>query len=158
MSAAWITAAFASFVLLLFLAGRRALLRVPEGQVLAVRRFGRSERVLTPGLRVLLPLADRVVRRVSLTGHSMRLERRLLACGDLRAIAVEGVVFFQFLDPLEAARAAPGRTSAFLRSSPARSPSWRDPRPRRRFASSLRSPFPARSSSASTGFSARRAS
>lgn len=104
MSAAWLTAAFASFVLLLFLAGRRALLRVPEGQVLAVRRFGRSERVLTPGLRVLLPLADRVVRRISLTGHSMRLERRMLACGDLRAIAVEGVVFFQFLDPLEAAR------------------------------------------------------
>lgn len=103
MSAALLAAAL-TLGLALLLAGRAALLRVPEGQVLAVRRFGRSERVLTPGLRLLLPFADRVVRRVNLAGHSLKVERRLLACRDLQAVAVEGVAYFQFLDPLEAAR------------------------------------------------------
>ncbi|MDW8480106.1 MAG: SPFH domain-containing protein [Xanthomonadales bacterium] len=76
--------------------------RVPDGQVLAVRRLGRFERVLTPGLRLFLPLLDREVRRISLVGHSLRLERRLIAAADLRPVAVEGTVFFQFLDPQRA--------------------------------------------------------
>lgn len=103
MTAALLAVAFALPAALL-LATFASLRRVPEGQVFAVRRLGGSERVLTPGLRFLLPLADRVVRRVNLAGHSLRLERRLLACRDLRAVSVEGLAFFQFLDPVEAAR------------------------------------------------------
>lgn len=97
-------AALLVFALVLLLSCWALLRRVPEGQVLAVRRLGGGERVLTPGIRFLLPLAERVVRRVHLVGHSVRLERRLLACRDLAAVAVEGQAFFQFLDPLVAVR------------------------------------------------------
>lgn len=82
----------AIIVLCLLGAGLAAtsLRRVPEGTVCTVHRFGRYVRTLTPGLRLTLPLVDRIAHRVRLVGHQV----------ELRGPAVTGgALYFQILEP-----------------------------------------------------------
>lgn len=73
--------------------------RVAEGQVALLSRFGRICRVLTPGLHFVLPLIDRVERRLDMVGRSVELHDHPVADGG----HVDGRVYYQILDARQAA-------------------------------------------------------
>ena len=79
-----------------------AVERVDEGQIAVLRRFGRSRRVLTPGVHLLVPLVDRVERRLNTIGRSVELKDHLVG-QDSVAWQVDGRVYYQILDPRQAA-------------------------------------------------------
>lgn len=75
------------------------LTRVPEGQVYSVRRLRGEPRLLVPGRYLLVPLLDRIVHKISLTGHTLRVEAPLPQTGSVAARMVEGRVYWQVLEP-----------------------------------------------------------
>jgi regulator of protease activity HflC (stomatin/prohibitin superfamily) len=76
---------------------------VPEGQEFTLERFGRYIRSLKPGLHVVLPLVDRVGRRINMREQVMDIPVREIVTRDNVVLRLDAVVFFQVLD---AARAA----------------------------------------------------
>jgi regulator of protease activity HflC (stomatin/prohibitin superfamily) len=79
-----------------------SLRRVPDGQAYVVHRFGSYRRTLPAGLHWLLPLAERVARRISLTGQ------RTTVAFDWRTPGAAGQrlttqVWFQVIDPARGA-------------------------------------------------------
>ena len=73
---------------------------IPEGQVYSLHRLGRPARLLTPGTHMVLPLLERVAHKISLGGHTLRLDETLAIGGALRA--VRATLYWQVLDPARA--------------------------------------------------------
>lgn len=82
--------------------GWLSLQRVEEGQVAVLRRLGRTRKVLLPGTHLVLPLLDRVERRVDTIGRSVELKDHPVA-GATPGWHVDGRVFYQILDARQAA-------------------------------------------------------
>ncbi|HSV29008.1 MAG TPA: SPFH domain-containing protein [Candidatus Omnitrophota bacterium] len=76
---------------------------VPQGFEFTVERFGKYTRTLPPGLHVILPLVDRVGRRLNMMEQVLDVPSQEVITRDNAMVTVDGVVFFQVLD---AARAA----------------------------------------------------
>lgn len=82
-----------SSLLLLLAASVR---RIPEGKVYSLYRFGRPRRMLDAGLHMVWPLLDRVVHKISLTGHVLKLHEVPV---DEGSDPLRGTVYWQVLDP-----------------------------------------------------------
>jgi len=99
--------AFSVFVLVLVALGvllvALGVKVVPQGFEFTVERFGRYIRTLSPGLHVILPLIDRVGRRLNVMEQVLDVPSQEIITRDNAMVTVDGVVFFQVLD---AARAA----------------------------------------------------
>ncbi len=68
---------------------------IPEGQVYTLHRIGRSTpRLLLPGTHLIVPLMERIARKISLGGRTLRLQ----AEGTTPA----GTVLWQVLDAVRA--------------------------------------------------------
>ncbi len=74
---------------------------IPEGQVYSLHRLGRPVRLLTPGTHMVLPLLERVAHKISLGGHTLRLDETL-AIGGAAPRAVRATLYWQVLDPARA--------------------------------------------------------
>lgn len=77
--------------------------RVRDGQIAVLRRFGRSSKVLTPGLHVVLPLVDRVERRMDTIGRSVELKDHVVEQAGTAGWQVDGRVYYQIVDARQAA-------------------------------------------------------
>jgi regulator of protease activity HflC (stomatin/prohibitin superfamily) len=79
-----------------------SLRRVPDGQAFVVHRFGSYRRTLPAGLHWLMPLVERVARRVSLTGQRTGIvfDWRTPGTASQRLSAQ---VWFQIIDPARGA-------------------------------------------------------
>lgn len=91
-------------VLLLVSAGTLGLVsikRIPEGMVYTLRRLDGQIRTLRSGTHVVIPLFERVIHRISLTGHALSIEAQL-PCADRSSLALRGMVYWQVLDPVRA--------------------------------------------------------
>ncbi len=82
-------------VILVALLAASAFKRIPEGEVYSLYRFGRPTRMLDAGFHFVLPLVDRVVHKISLAGHTLRMQASRPS-GDLE---LEGTVYWQVLEP-----------------------------------------------------------
>jgi regulator of protease activity HflC (stomatin/prohibitin superfamily) len=71
-----------------------AVKRVPAGQVYSLYRQGKPSRLLQPGVHVVLPLEERVVNKINLSGQVLRFEEPMADAGD-----VSGTVYWQVLEP-----------------------------------------------------------
>ena len=81
-----------------------AVERVHEGQIAILRRFGRSRKVLTPGLHVRVPIVDRIERRLNTIGRSVELKDHIVDAGqNVATCHVDGRVYYQILDARQAA-------------------------------------------------------
>lgn len=69
-----------------------SLRRVPEGRAYTVHRFGSFSRNIGPGLHWVLPLVERVRRRVDLIGHRIDL-------APTQPGAARAAVFYQIIEP-----------------------------------------------------------
>lgn len=77
--------------LLLVLASIR---RIPEGHVYALRRMGGHVRIVGSGTHLVVPLVERVARKISLAGAAVPVEGLERDGQHFRS-----VVYFQVLDP-----------------------------------------------------------
>jgi regulator of protease activity HflC (stomatin/prohibitin superfamily) len=76
---------------------------IPQGYEVTVERFGRYTRTLEPGLHLIVPVVDRLGRRLNMMEQVLDVPSQEIITRDNAMVKVDGVVFHQVLD---AARAA----------------------------------------------------
>lgn len=77
--------------------------QVPQGRMYTVERFGRYTRTLEPGLNLIVPYIDRIGRKINVMEQVLDVASQEIITRDNAMIKVDGVVFFQVLDPARAA-------------------------------------------------------
>ncbi len=75
---------------------------VPQGFEFTVERFGRYTRTLAPGLHLIVPLVDRIGQRQNVMEQVTDVPSQEIITRDNAMVTVDGVVFFQILDPVKA--------------------------------------------------------
>ncbi len=76
---------------------------VPQGMEYTVERFGRYTNTLTPGLNIIMPVIDRIGRRMVMMEQVMDVPRQEVITKDNAMVTVDGVVFYQVMDAAKAA-------------------------------------------------------
>ncbi|MBI1252445.1 MAG: SPFH/Band 7/PHB domain protein [Alphaproteobacteria bacterium] len=76
---------------------------VPQGRQFTVERFGRYTRTLKPGIAFLMPLVDRVGRRISMMETVIDIPRQEVITKDNAIVSCDAVVFIQVMDAAMAA-------------------------------------------------------
>ena len=75
---------------------------VTQGFEYTVERFGRYTRTLTPGLHLIVPLVDRIGQRQNVMEQVTDVPSQEIITRDNAMVTVDGVVFYQVLDPVKA--------------------------------------------------------
>lgn len=94
--------AIAAFIFAVILA-LKAVIIVPQGYEYTIERFGRFTEAIRPGLRLIVPLMDRVGRKMNMMEQVLLVPSQEVITRDNVMLTVDGVIFYQVLD---AARAA----------------------------------------------------
>ncbi len=76
---------------------------VPQGMEFTVERFGRYTNTLTPGLNIIMPVIDRIGRRMIMMEQVMDVPSQEVITKDNAMVTVDGVVFYQVMDAAKAA-------------------------------------------------------
>ena len=77
--------------------------QVPQAEQWTVERFGRYVRTLTPGLRLIVPIIDRIGQRLSMRETVLDIPSQDVISQDNATITADGVAFFQVVDAPRAA-------------------------------------------------------
>ncbi len=75
---------------------------VPQGYEFTVERFRRYTKTLTPGLNLILPFIDRIGNKVNVMEQVHDVPTQEVITKDNATVAVDGVVFYQVIDPAKA--------------------------------------------------------
>jgi regulator of protease activity HflC (stomatin/prohibitin superfamily) len=75
---------------------------VPQGSEYTVERFGRYTQTLRPGLRLIVPLIDRIGSRMNMMEQVLDVPTQTVITKDNASVAVDGVVFHQVVDAARA--------------------------------------------------------
>ena len=86
-------------VVLLFLGVKT----IPQGNEYTVERFGRYTTTLRPGLHFIIPIVDRIGRKVNMMERVMDVPTQEVITRDNAMVSVGGVVFYQILDAAKSA-------------------------------------------------------
>lgn len=76
---------------------------VPQGMEYTVERFGRYTNTLTPGLNIIVPIIDRIGRKMVMMEQVMDVPSQEVITKDNAMVTVDGVVFYQVMDAPKAA-------------------------------------------------------
>jgi len=76
---------------------------VRQGYEYTVERFGRYTKTLTPGFHIIIPVVDRIGRKMNMMEQVVDVPSQEVITKDNAMIRVDGVVFFQILDAPRAA-------------------------------------------------------
>jgi regulator of protease activity HflC (stomatin/prohibitin superfamily) len=88
------------FAAILVIAGVKA---VPQSYEWTVERFGKYIRTLRPGLNLIIPLVDRVGRKIPMAESLLEIPSQQAITKDNAQVTADGVVFYQVLDAPRAA-------------------------------------------------------
>src|SRR3954470_16150557 len=81
----------------------RTLRTVPQGYQWTVERFGRYRVTLLPGLRLVNPFIDRIGRKINVQETVLEIPAQNVITKDNASVVVDGIVFYQVVDPSRAA-------------------------------------------------------
>lgn len=74
---------------------------VPQGFEYTVERFGKYRRTLPPGLAFIVPYFDRVSNKVNMKERVLDVPSQEVITKDNAVVRVDGIVFYQVLDPVK---------------------------------------------------------
>jgi len=72
---------------------------IPQQEAWVVERLGRFHEVLEPGLRIIIPVVDRVAYKHSLKEVPFDVPEQVCITKDNTQLAVDGIVYYQVTDP-----------------------------------------------------------
>ena len=90
-----------AFLVLAVLTVIMAVKRVPQGFEWTVERFGKYRRTLLPGLSFIIPYVDIVSNKVNMKERVLDVPSQDVITRDNAVVRVDGVVFYQVLDPVK---------------------------------------------------------
>jgi len=76
---------------------------IPQGYKYTVERFGKFTRTLQPGLHVIVPIVDRIGRKVNVMEQVLDIQRQVVITRDNATASVDGVLYFQIIDAAKSA-------------------------------------------------------
>jgi regulator of protease activity HflC (stomatin/prohibitin superfamily) len=77
----------------------RAIKIVPQARAGIVERLGRFQRVLNPGLAVLIPFADRLLPLIDMREQVVSFAPQPVITSDNLVVSIDSVIYFQVTDP-----------------------------------------------------------
>ena len=75
---------------------------VPQQNAWVVERLGKFDRVLTPGLKFIIPFVERVAYKHSLKEVPLDVPSQVCITRDNTQLQVDGIIYFQITDPMRA--------------------------------------------------------
>ena len=87
------------FIIVTLLMGVR---QIPQGYAYTVERFGKYYKTLFPGLGLIMPWIDRIGRKINVMEQVLDVPTQEVITKDNANVSVDGVLFFQVLDPARA--------------------------------------------------------
>ena len=91
-----------------------AVVVVPQGYAYTLVRFGRYTRTMAPGLGIIVPVIDRIGRRMNMMENVLDVPEQEIITRDNAMVTVDGVLFFQILEAAKAAYEVTDARSAML--------------------------------------------
>ncbi len=76
---------------------------VPQGSEWTVERFGRYTNTLKPGLNIIMPVMDRIGRKLNVMESVLDIEPQEVITSDNATVQIDAVCFFQVINAAQAA-------------------------------------------------------
>lgn len=95
----FVTMLFVFAILMVFMSVKS----VPQGMEYTVERFGKYTNTLTPGLNIIVPIIDRIGRKLNMMEQVLDVPSQEVITKDNAMVRVDGVVFYQVMDAAKAA-------------------------------------------------------
>ncbi|WAR45250.1 SPFH domain-containing protein [Methylomonas rapida] len=95
----FVTVLFVFAILMVFMSVKS----VPQGMEYTVERFGKYTNTLTPGLNIIVPIIDRIGRKLNMMEQVLDVPSQEVITKDNAMVKVDGVVFYQVMDAAKAA-------------------------------------------------------